>query len=277
MSNTLQRRLLVGIFAAATCLACSAHEFWLDAFAFRLKAGEILRIRTFVGDGFPGEARPRDPTKLERFEIVGPPGSLQVLGQDGAEPAGLVRLTAPGTYSVGYRSRPTPIVLAGPKFEMYLKDKGLDNASEARRTAGKTEADGRERFSRCAKAIVMVGNDRGAGFDHVFGFPLEVVPRSNPYASRPGDELSFLVLADGKPAHQMLVAAVNRADPKTTLSARTSEDGIASFKLDRSGFWLINTVRMLPVNEPGIECDWESLWASVTFDLADSEATSKGK
>lgn len=253
--------------AVAMCLSAVAHEFWLDASAFRPRIGEIVKIRTMVGDGFPGESRPRDPTKLERFEIFGPDGPRSILGQDGVDPAGMVRIANAGTYVIGYRSKPTKLVLAGAKFEKYLKEKGLENAAKARRVAGTTESDGRERFSRCAKAVLCVGDDHGSGFDHVFGFPLEVVPQSNPYASHSGDELSFVVLADGKPVAGMMVTAWNKDDASKAVSATTSERGKVTFKLDARGLWLINAVQMKAVNEAGGDCDWESLWASVTFDL----------
>ena len=38
-------------------------------------------------------------------------------------------------------------------LEQYLKEEGLDNAAAARKAAGKQAEDGRERFSRCAKAM----------------------------------------------------------------------------------------------------------------------------
>jgi len=272
--NIASRRVVIALAAAACSGVSLAHEFWLEASAFRVRAGEMVGVRTLVGDGLVGESRPRDPTKLERFEIAGADGVKPVVGRDGSDPAGLIRIATPGTYVLGYRSGNTPVVLAGPKFEVYLREKGLDNPVEARRAAGNTETDGRERFSRCAKAIIEVRDAGGAGvqttsgFDHNFGFPFEIIPSENPYSLHAGNEMTFVMFADGKPIAGVLVTAANKCDPKSVLSARSGEDGRVKFKLEKPGMWLINSVRMLPVKEPGVECDWQSLWASLTFDLA---------
>lgn len=271
-------RLLAPIALASVASIALAHEFWIDASSFRPKVGELVRLRTMVGDGFPGESRPRDPTKLERFELAGAGQTQPILGREGSEPAGIVRLNAPGTYVVGYRSRSTSLLLPGPKFEKYLAEKGLDDALAARRAAGTPDADGRERFSRCSKAILSVGDDAGSGFDHNFNFPFEIIPLVNPYTLHAGDEMPVLVLSDGKPAANFLVTAMSREKPAANVSARTDAEGHVSLKLDQPGVWLLNTVRMTPVHEAGVDCDWESLWASLTFDLATApSATTSSK
>jgi len=49
-----------------------------------------------------------------------------------------------------------------------------------------------------------------------------------------------------------------------------------TFTLDAGGFWLISFVRMNPVNDG--DSDWESFWASVTFDLGPGDdGTPAGK
>ncbi|HEX8877300.1 MAG TPA: DUF4198 domain-containing protein [Phycisphaerales bacterium] len=262
--------LLACLSLGALATISLAHEFWLQADALRVPAGATVKISTMVGDGFPGESRPRDPTKLDRFEIAGGGAAAQpILGIDGNDPAGIVQLAKPGTYAVGYRSRNTMITLDGPKFDAYLKEEGLDNALEARK--GKSDVPGRERYSRCAKTLISVGDDRGSGFDHSFGFPLELIPTQNPYALAAGDGLTVTLLADGKPAANALVRATNRDHPGEWLSERTNDQGQVTFKLDQPGFWMIASVRMTAVEPPAPDCDWESLWATLTFDLTPSK------
>lgn len=264
-------RRLAPFFALALASIALAHEFWLQADALRVPAGATVRLHTMVGDGFPGESRPRDPTKLARFEIAGGGAPAQpIFGVDGNDPAGLVQLAKPGTYAVGYRSRNTMITLDGPKFDAYLKEEGLDNALEARK--GKSDVPGRERYSRCAKTLISVGDDRGAGFDHSFGFPLELFPTQNPYALAAGESLTVTLLADAKPIEGVLVRACNRDHPSEWLSQRTDAKGQVTFKLDQPGFWMIASVRMTAVEPPAPDSDWESLWATLTFDLAASKA-----
>lgn len=266
-------RRFVPLFASLSLAALAsfslAHEFWLQADALRVPAGATVKIRTMVGDGFPGESRPRDPTKLDRFEIAAPGAAAQpILGIDGSDPMGIVQLAKPGTYAVGYRSRNTMITLDGPKFDAYLKEEGLDNALEARK--GKSDVPGRERYSRCVKTLICVGDDAGSGFDHSFGFPLELIPKQNPYALATGESFTVSLVADGKPIAGVLVRACNRDHPSAWLSERTNDQGEATFKLDQPGFWMIASVRMTAV-EPPADCDWESLWATLTFELAPSK------
>ena len=48
--------------------------------------------------------------------------------------------------------------------------------------------------------------------------------------------------------------------------AHTDARGIARFKLEAEGLWLIRLVHLLPCQEcPDV--DWESYWASYTFEL----------
>ncbi|HEY3122658.1 MAG TPA: DUF4198 domain-containing protein, partial [Thermoanaerobaculia bacterium] len=74
------------------------------------------------------------------------------------------------------------------------------------------------------------------------------------------------VLHEGEPLAGALVKAIALDDPDNTLSARSGKDGLASFHLARKGVWLVKTVHMVPApKETG--ADWESLWASLTFEI----------
>jgi hypothetical protein len=55
------------------------------------------------------------------------------------------------------------------------------------------------------------------------------------------------------------------ASPGAKVSARTV-GGRASLVLDRPGLWLVKVVHMVPAPE-GSGAEWESLWASLTFEL----------
>jgi hypothetical protein len=55
------------------------------------------------------------------------------------------------------------------------------------------------------------------------------------------------------------------ASPDDKVSVRTV-GGRASLVLDRPGLWLVKAVHMVPAPE-GSGAEWESLWASLTFEL----------
>jgi len=90
------------------------------------------------------------------------------------------------------------------------------------------------------------------------------MPRKNPYALRAGSELPVALLFRGKPLAGVLVVAIN---PNETVQARTDAKGLVKLRLGRSGFWLIKAVHM-DAAPPDAGVDWESWWASVTFELA---------
>jgi uncharacterized GH25 family protein len=83
---------------------------------------------------------------------------------------------------------------------------------------------------------------------------LELLPHRNPNA--------FSLLFRGKPIANVLVVALNKDE---TVHGRTDAKGRVALRLTRPGMWLIKAVHMEPA-PAGAEVDWESWWASITFD-----------
>ncbi|HEX5719080.1 MAG TPA: DUF4198 domain-containing protein, partial [Thermoanaerobaculia bacterium] len=102
-----------------------------------------------------------------------------------------------------------------------------------------------------------------SGYDRELGLELELIPERDPYALKPGEALPVRLLYRGKPLDGALVVAI--APPDARVSARTA-GGRVSLALDRPGLWLIKAVHMIPAPE-GSGAEWESLWASLTFEL----------
>ena len=158
-----------------------AHDFWIEPARFHADAGSVLSLHLRVGDHGHGEPVARNPNRLSSFVLVDGEGSRPVPGRDGADPAGVVRLGS-GASVIGYRSHPAFIELEANAFEAYLREEGLERILELRRELGEADAPGRERYSRCAKAIVQAG-DGLTGHDAVLGLPLELVPAVHPAAA----------------------------------------------------------------------------------------------
>jgi uncharacterized GH25 family protein len=261
--------LAVGL--AVLPMAVVGHEFWLAPSTYRPAVGEVVSVQTLVGDHFEGESRPRDPTKLEKFLLATADGEIPVTGRDGVDPAGFVRIGTAGTYVLGYRSKHSRVVIKPDVFEGYLKEKGFDEVLKARKDAGTDDEEARERYSRCVKAIVCVGGVPGKGWDHEFKFPLEIVPVEDPYTLKAGDTLRVKILAEGKPAAKVQVDAWVKGTKTIAVTGRTDEKGEIALKLPTKGEWLVSAVTIAPVTEKGADVEWESLWASLTFDLAAGE------
>jgi hypothetical protein len=190
------------------------------------------------------------------------------IGRPGSDPAGIALVGEAGPHWIGYQSNPYPVVLEGPKFEDYLRDEGLERIIDERKKRGQSAAPGRERFYRCAKALLYTAP---AAPSHVLetplGFTLEIVPRTNPYDVRPGGELPVTLSFRGKPMANILVVAMSKSDPQNAVRVRTDAKGRATLRLAHAGFWLIKAVHMEAAPaDAGV--DWESWWASITFDVA---------
>ena len=267
-----------------------AHDFWIEASSFRPAVGSAVELGLFVGPNFEGEPFPRVPNLISRFVLVSPAGEREIPGRPGAVPAGVVRIEAPGLQIAAYRSLNYALTVEAAKFEEYLAEEGLEKISALRKKGGEAGKPGREVFSRCAKALLEAGgNESGgrtapprfppaggppAGQDRAVGLTLELVAEKNPYTLAANDELPVRLLLDGKPLAGALVHALLHGDPSVKVAARTDRQGRARLRLARPGFWLVKAVDMSPAPK-GVDADWQSLWASLTFENSASNPVGK--
>src|SRR5436190_11360726 len=249
------------IFSFAIRLAwrAYAHDFWIEPSTFRPAAGDRVTAGLRVGQKLQGEAVPRIPPLVGRFVLDNAP----MIGFPGSNPAGIAAVARPGFQWIGYQSNAYPVTLDAPKFEQYLRDEGLERIVDERAKKGQSGAQGRERFYRCAKALLDAGNTKTGTIDAPLGFTLELVPRKLP---RAGDELPLTLLFHGKPAANVLVVAMSKTDPDNAVRARTDARGRVMLRIAHGGFWLIKAVHIQRAPaDSGV--DWESWWASLTFEL----------
>ncbi len=179
---------------------------------------------------------------------------------------------------LAFESGFTPIELPAAQFNAYLAEDGLDGPLAERRRTG-ADRPGRERYRRCAKTWI-------AGQDLVrataaIGLPLEIVPLAIPGMD---PVLHARVLWNGTPLSGVLVnawrsplaAAGRLADPFTrdtlgiSWQGRTGSRGEISVPVAGAGEWLVSLVHMVPC-EMRDEADWESTWASLTFERPSEE------
>ena len=243
-----------------------AHDFWIEPSQYQPAVGTAIGLRLRVGEHFRGDPVPLDPRRVQAFVVVVDGAARPIGGRIGAEPAGSVELTHAGIAVVGYRSLTQPVELPAPEFERYLTTEGLEAVIRARAERGTSAAPGREVFSRAAKALVAVGGGRPAtGHDHALGFTLELIPERSPYALRAGDELPVVLRYQGKPLAGALVMALHASGEKLA-AIRSDTAGRVRVPLPRTGVWLVKAVHMVPA-PAGVDADWESIWAALTFEL----------
>jgi len=257
-------RFAAALFVAFVALHASAHDFWIEPSTFHPAVGDRVTVALRVGQKLAGDPLPNLPPLIDRFVLRGAAGERPVVGRPGADPAGIAFIAEGGLHWIGYQSNPYPVALEGAKFEDYLRDEGLERIIDSRKKAGQSAAPGRERFYRCAKALL---NTPGvATFDAPLGFTLELVPRRNPYAMKSAGDLPLALTFRGKPIANVLVVAMSKDDPLKAVRARTDAAGRVTLPLAHAGFWLIKAVHMEAAPaDAGV--DWESWWASITFEL----------
>jgi uncharacterized GH25 family protein len=265
-------RRLVPVLALALLAAPAlwGHDFWIEPSTFRPAVAQRMAVRLRVGQEFRGDPVPRIPSLLKRFTLVGPAGETDVPGVPNTEPAGFLSIPAPGLYTIVYAGNPEPVQLDPQKFNDYLGQEGLETIRELRAKRGETGAPAKEIFSRCAKALLAAGGaTTGSGWDRPLGLRLEIVPEANPYMLQMlqgGGKLPVRLLYQGKPLPGALVVAFTKDRPAAKVSARSDGQGRVALQLDRPGTWLVKAVHMIPATrESG--ADWESFWASLTFEV----------
>ena len=236
-----------------------AHDLWIEPSSFHPAVGERVAVALRVGQNLAGEPVPRIPPLIDKFSL----GDSDIIGRAGADPAGLVLVTRPGLQWIGYQSKAYPVTLEARKFEDYLKEEGLERVIAERKKTGQSAAPAHERFYRCAKSLL---NAPGTGTaDTPIGQTLELVPHRNPYALRAGETLPLSLTFRGKPIANILVIAMRKGAEDRLVRARTDAKGRVALRLDGAGFWLIKAVHM-EAAPAGAGVDWESWWASMTFD-----------
>lgn len=265
-ARSVRALALTSVLSLAAAGPLAAHDFWIEPSTFRPAPGATVGLRLFVGPHFQGEPFPRVPQLVARFVVATESGEAAVAGRPGDDPAGTIRVERPGIAVVGYRSLNYPVSLDAAKFEEYLKEEGLEKIAAIRAGRGDSGKPARELFSRCAKAILDAGGPQ-TGFDRVLGFTLELVPEKNPYALAPGGALPVRLTLDGRPLAGALVQAALHDQPDAKTTARTDREGRATLTLARPGFWMVKAVEMGPA-PAGVDADWQSLWASLTFEIA---------
>ncbi len=271
---------LAGVWGAPA----GAHDFWIEPSVFVTAVGNKVPVSLRVGEDFNGTSQPYVKDWFLDFSVTSAAGREPVMGFAGDDPAATLVLKSPGLRLIGYHSARSFVDLEAERFNKYLRSEGLERIQALREARGASQANGREYYSRCAKSLISVagpaltgtvvpGVDR-SGYDQPLGYPLELVPRANPYALFPGDRLPIALWYQGKPVEGVLVIAFTADQPARRFQARTGKDGIVKLPLDRAGRWLVKAVHMIPVPATDPAADWESFWASLTFEVRARDALS---
>lgn len=260
----MRRVLFLTTLLLAVASLALAHDLFLKLDTYFLAPHTSVRV-TAINGTFTKSEGYVTPDRLADVSLVaGTRTRLRAADVWSRGPDSTSLLSLPvgdaGTYVVGVSVRPRELSLEADAFNAYLKEDGLPDILEARRVANELGRGARERYSKHVKAVFQVGEVRSDGFDTVLGYPAEIVPLENPYASgRPS--LRVRCLVDGKPVANQVVLW---GGPGAERSTRTDSAGVAEVTLDAPGRWYVKFVHMERANRAGL--DYESKWATLTLE-----------
>ena len=259
----MKRLLTVTLLAS---LALSAHDTYLMPMKFTVKSGKPLFVSVHNGDSFPASEHATPPDRLIT--------SLTHLRIAGRATHGVAEVTKTGSMYVTAQTKPKLLVLPAEKFEAYLAEEGLQRIALKRKDRGQSGTPGREIYSKFAKALVTV-DAPDAGFSKPVGLPIEIVPQADPSTLAPGSTLPVLVMWNGKPASGLQVerawAHGGKSDRKVI--GRTDAQGRIDIPVDSPGKWRLHAVHMQASTQAA--ADWESFWASLTFEVPPAALTQR--
>lgn len=265
--------LLFGLLVSSRASFIEAHDFWLQPSEYWINSDTLDSMTLQVGHGPFRQRSPIPVRRITRFQAIAPNGMAVDLhqrlrlGQGGED--GDFRLNDPGTYVLVLQTDDgAQTHLPAIRFNDYLKVEGLTPALEQRARLHHMDADGSERYSRCAKSIVHVGPIRAGLEGQVskpVGLPLEIVPEANPYGAKRSAILPVRVIYAGHALAGAVVKLTNLANDASPFEVRlTDRDGRASFTMPNAGAWLLNVIwtKALPRSE---ETDFETVFSSLSF------------
>ena len=260
MIRLLTSIAVIGLLAA---VRLDAHDFWLAA----TREANATKVSGLVGEKFPVPDSRTAVDRVDTWRVIGATGDLGLpreLFQDGEYLATRVTLPSPGVYLGMMTIFARDIEMKGAEFTDYLRDEGLDQVIAERARLGQTDMPGRERYARYAKIVLPAGAGPSAHLTRPAGMQAELVPSVNPAAVKAGGSFSVQLLVEGKPVAGVQVSAVSRG---VQLDARTDANGWVNFTLPASASWLIKTVHMIRLAQPGSPAaDWQSYWVTLTFE-----------
>ena len=256
----------------------AAHDFWIQPSQFVTGVGTPVPLTILVGHG---PFRQRWGVKAERvvrFADISAAGTVDrkaALHPDSGDTDATLSFVTPGTHIIVLETNHAQSTLPSIRFNDYIKVEGLTPAIERRSALKLGDTDGRELYSRRAKALVQVGGDT-AGQAHItrpLGLSLEIVPQKNPYALAAGELLPVQILYEGKPLAGATVKLNNLDFDMKPLATRiTDMAGRTAFDVPRRGKWQLNVIWTKPLaGNP--DADFDTTFSSLTFGFASPART----
>jgi uncharacterized GH25 family protein len=271
--NSHHTAVFLGALVSAYGAFATAHDFWVQPNEYWISANSTVFMTLQVGHGPFRQRSPIPSQRITRFQAIGPRGSIVDLHEhlrlaQATEDADFP-LKTPGAYVLVLQTdNHAQTQLPAIRFNDYLKAEGLTPALEERLRLHRMDADGSERYSRCAKSIMQVGPadpSSQAEISKPVGLPLEIVPESNIYAIPRSASLPIRVIYEEQPLAGALVMLTDLSHDASPVEAHlTDRNGHTSFTMPGAGTWLLNVIWTRPLSASEAT-DFETVFSSLSF------------
>jgi uncharacterized GH25 family protein len=273
-TNVMNKKFTAFLLLCALLIVPSAfaHDLFLKLHGFFVRVDDKVSIEILNGS-FQTSEGAVNFARLKDASVVAPSGartSLKETDFTKNENTSFLNLqpTESGNYVIGLSTMPREIDLKAKEFNEYLVEDGIPDTLADRKKTKELQKDVRERYSKHVKTIFQAGDKQSDNYKTALGYPVEIVPQTNPYSLKSGASFEFLCLKDGAPlANQFVMTGYEDAGGKliTGENVRTDKKGIAKIKLTGAGRWYVKFINMTRLSDPKI--NYESKWATLTFEV----------
>ncbi|WP_439524624.1 DUF4198 domain-containing protein [Marivita sp.] len=259
-----------------SAIAAQGHEVWIEPVEWEARQQAEIRANIYNGEQFDGFALSWNEKSNVRAEAWSDGQVTKLGGRLGDRPAlatsgqedGLLTLLYQSTYrTVDYDSY--------EKFASFVNEKGHDWVLDQHAERKLSNTAIKEAYSRFAKSLVSTGDGQGA--DAFRGMELELVALTNPYARPLLDKMSVRLFYQESVLPENRITVFERAPDGSvsTILLQSDQNGEADFTVKPGATYLVDAVVLRePTRDLVIETRgavWESLWASLTFQVPDAQ------
>jgi uncharacterized GH25 family protein len=261
------RSLLSLALILSAALAVSAHDTWLLARRVFVAPGASVWLDLTSGMAFPilDYAIKPERVSMARFRLNGHTREIAARTSARKSLALHVPLSAAGVATFWVELKPKSLELTPEQVAEYFDE--INASGELRHSwanAGGTKR-WREIYTKHAKTFVRVGRaDADRSWSQPVGLALEIVPETDPTALKAGDNFTVRVLKNGAPLPDFSLGIVREGNILGEFQ-KTDAAGRVSFRLARSGKWLMRATELRPANKPDTE--WESDFTTLTIQV----------
>tara|TARA_R110002020_G_scaffold400596_3_gene610673 strand:- start:743 stop:1564 length:822 start_codon:yes stop_codon:yes gene_type:complete len=268
LKTSLALTVAISLFSTAA----TAHEVWLEPDVWVVPKGSVIAAQMLNGEELRGQKLSWQPSSIKRAEKWEGDSRDVLEGRLGDIPAINTSANEDGLLTLVYESEHNVLTYDSyEKFTSFLDEKGFERviAEHDNRSLPKERI--REAYSRHAKALVAVGS--GQGSDAPRGLEIELVALDNPYTANLAEPLRFQILYRDAVMPDNRVTLFDRSPDGTVaiLTQQADARGTVAFDITPGHTYLVDTVMIRPTSRELLVqtkgAVWESLWASLTFQV----------